>query len=87
MDVVHWELLTLQAPGDHIHIAVQMQLQSTVALESLIFMFSLVLLLALWHRRNFLVKKQLTVNRLFFARLWISHSRRQGEQITLQIST
>ena len=65
--VVCWELLTLQAHGNHVYIAVQMQLQSTVALDSLVFMFSLMLLLDLWHRHKFLVEKQLTVNRLFFA--------------------
>ena len=47
------------------------------------FVFSLVLLPGLWHRRDCLIEKQPTVKRLVFAWVWISRYRHQGEQITL----
>ena len=54
-----------------------------LAFDSLVFMFSLVLLPGLWHRRDCLVEGQPAVKSLVFASLWISHNGRQGEQIML----
>ena len=38
-----------------------------LAFDSLVFVFSLMMLPGLWHRRDCLVVKQLTINKLFFA--------------------
>ena len=55
-----------------------------LAFNSLIFVFSLVLLPGLWHRYNCLVKiEQPVVKSLVFGQLWISHNRRQCKQTML----
>ena len=72
----HLQLVTLRRTG-----------RWQLTFNSLIFVFSLVLLTGLWHtcRCDCLVEKQPTVKRLVFAQLWIPRSGDQGKQITLTI--
>ena len=52
-----------------------------LAFDSLVFVFSLMLLPDLRHRCNYLVEKQSAVGSLVFAWLCNAHNRHQGEQI------
>ena len=54
-----------------------------LAFDSLVFVFSLLLLPGVWDRCDCPVEKQPTVKRLVFPRLWISCNGHQGKQIML----